>query len=123
MPKSKSRRRPPARRPPTRRTLPPVVVPPPVAPGLRGAVERRSSPVLVWLSAKPKLLPPLFCLTLLVGGATAPRAVAVPLLVVLLLTVGWLTYLSWPAVTRGGRAVRVVTLVLIALATAGRLAD
>lgn len=124
MPKSRSRRRPAPRRQPTRRSgRPPVVVPPPVAPGLRGAVERRTAPVLVWLTAKPKLLAPLFCLALLIVGATAPTVVAVPALLVLLVVVGTLTYLSWPAVDRGGRTVRVATLVLITLATVLEVVD
>ncbi len=89
---------------------------------LRGAVERRSAPLLVWLSSKPKLLLPLLSLALLIGGFAAPLAVAVPMLVVLLAVIGWLTYLSWPAVQGGGRVVRVVTLVLVALALLSRMA-
>lgn len=89
---------------------------------LRGAVERRSAPLLVWLSSKPKVLLPLVSLALLVGGFAAPLAVAVPMLVVLLAVIGWLTYLSWPAVQGGGRVVRVATLVLVALGLVSRVA-
>jgi hypothetical protein len=97
------------------------VVPPPTAPGLRGAVERRSAPGLVWLSTRPKVLLPLVSLGLLVGGLAAPVAVGVPLLLVLLAVVGWLTYLSWPAVVGGGRVVRVATVALVGLAVVLRL--
>ncbi len=118
MPKSRSRRstqrRPPARRPGQQRPAPQV--PTVTAPGVRGSVERVSSPILVWLSARPKVLLPLLSLGLLVGGFLAPVPVAVPLLLLLLLVVGWLTYLSWPAVQGGGRVVRVATLALLLVA-------
>jgi hypothetical protein len=118
VPKSRSRRtaskRPASRRPAPRRTAP--AVPPPTAPGLRGAVERRSAPVLTWFSVQPKLLLPLGSLALLMGGFLAPPLLAVPMLLVLLLVMTWLTYLSWPAVQGGGRVVRVATVALIGLA-------
>jgi hypothetical protein len=60
-------------------------------------------------------------LVLLVGGLAAPLPVAVPLLLVLLAVVGWLTYLSWPAVQGGGRVVRVATVGLVGLAVVLRL--
>lgn len=122
MPKSKGRRKPaPSRRSPQRRGRPAPVVPPPTAPGLRGAVERRSAPVLVWLSTRPKLLLPLASLALLIGGLAAPLPVALPLLLVLLAIVSWLTYLSWPAVHGTGRYVRLATVGLVALACVLRL--
>ena len=122
MPKSRSRR-PPQRRPqqPRRAAAPPV--PPPTAPGLRGAVERRSAPVLTWFTAQPKLLLPLVSLALLVGGFVAPVAIAVPMLLVLLAVVGWLTYLSWPVVQGGARVVRVATLLLLVLAIVVTVAE
>jgi hypothetical protein len=97
-------------------------VPPPTAPGLRGVVERRSAPLLVWLSQRPKVLLPLGSLALLVGGFVAPLWLALPLLLLLLLVVGWLTYLSWPAVHGRGRLVRVATLLLLLLALVSRVA-
>lgn len=124
MPKSRSRRtasrRPASRRPTPRRQAP--AVPPPTAPGLRGAVERRSAPVLTWLSVQPKLLLPLGSLALLMGGFLAPPVLAVPMLLVLLAVMTWLTYLSWPAVQGGGRVVRVATVLLIGLAVVTKLA-
>lgn len=122
MPKSKGRRKPaPSRRSAQRRGRPAPVVPPPTAPGLRGTVERRSAPVLVWLSTRPKLLLPLASLALLIGGLAAPLPVALPLLLVLLAVVAWLTYLSWPVVHGTGRYVRLATVGLVALAIALRL--
>jgi hypothetical protein len=121
VPKSRSRRTP-RNRPVSQRSPAP---PPPVraapAPGLRGAVERRSAPALVWLSSRPRLLVPLLSLGLLIGGLVAPVWLAVPMLVLLVLLVGWLTYLSWPAVQGGARVVRVATLVLIVMAIVSKL--
>lgn len=121
MPKSRGRRKPATRRPSAQRRRPAPTVPPPTAPGLRGDVERRSKPVLVWLSTRPKLLLPLLSLALLVGGLAAPLPVALPLLLVLLVIVGWLTYLSWPVLHGGGRVVRAATVGLVALALVLRL--
>jgi hypothetical protein len=72
--------------------------------------------VLAWLSTQPKVLLPLGSLVLLFGGFLAPAYLAVPMLVLLLLVVTWLTYLSWPAVHGGARLVRAATLVLLVLA-------
>jgi hypothetical protein len=122
VPKSRSRRKPAPRRPSGPRAGRPArVVPPTVAPGPRGEVERRSRPLLLWLSSRPKLLLPVLSLTLLVGGLAAPLPVAVPLLLVLLAVVGWLTYLSWPVVQGGGRIVRLATVGLVGLALVLRL--
>jgi hypothetical protein len=101
VPKSKGRRKPAPHRPAQQRAPRPVL-PAPTAPGLRGGVERRSAPALLWLSSRPKLLLPVLSLVLLIGGLAAPLPVAVPLLLVLLAVVGWLTYLSWPAVVGRG---------------------
>ena len=89
---------------------------------VRRSVERRSAPLLVWLSSRPKLLLPVASLLLLVGGLAAPPVVGVPLLLVLLAVVGWLTYLSWPVVEGGARVLRVVTLGLLLAAVLSRLA-
>ena len=122
MPKSRSRRKPAPRGPSQqRRTRPAPVLPPTTAPGLRGAVEQRSGPALVWLSTRPKVLLPLVSLALLIGGLAAPLPVGLVLLLLLLAVVGWLTYLSWPAVHGTARFVRVATVGLVALAFVLRL--
>jgi len=126
VPKSKGRRQPP-RRPAQRHTSPRRPAPPPVpevtAPGLRGAVERRSAPLLTWLAVQPKALVPVGSIALLAGGFLAPTWLAVPLLAVLIALVGWLTYLSWPAIDRGARVVRVATLLLLVIAVVITIAD
>ena len=122
MPQSKGRRKP-ASRPSggQRGTRPAPVIPTPTAAGRRGDVERRSAPVLVWLSMRPKILLPLASLALLIGGLAAPLPVALPLLLVLLAIVGWLTYLSWPVVHGNARYVRLATVGLVAAAIVLRL--
>ena len=121
MPKSRSRRQP-QRRPSSRPRPAATQVPVSTAPGLRGAVERRSAPVLTWLAQRPKVLLPLVSIALLAGGFLGPPVVAVPLLLVLLALVAWLTYLSWPAVQGGARVVRVATLGLLLLAVVTKAA-
>jgi hypothetical protein len=91
------------------------------APGLRGKVERASAPVLLWLSARPKFLIPVLTAALLLGGLTAPLAVGVPLLLLLLVVVGWLSYLSWPAVQGAQKVVRLTTVGLVLAALVLRL--
>lgn len=122
MPKSRGRKKPAPRRPTQqRRARSAPVVPAPTATGFRGDVERRSGPVLVWLSSRPKVLLPLVSLALLIGGLAAPLPLALPMLLVLLVLVAWLTYLSWPAVHGTARLLRVATLGLVALAGVLRL--
>ena len=98
--------------------------PPPAAPqpsGLRRAVERRSAPALVFLSRQPKLVIPVVSVLLLIGGLALPNPYGVIGLALLLLLVGWLSYLSWPVVEGTARLVRVVLLVLVAIALVQRL--
>lgn len=127
MPKSRSRRRPSSSgraRPPAGRTRIPVerrpLVPEP-APGLRGKVERSSAPVLLWLTAKPKLLLPLLVAVLLIAGLAAPPAVGAPLLVLLALLIGWLSYLAWPTLQTAPRLLRAATVGLLLAAIGGKL--
>jgi len=84
-------------------------------------VERASAPVLVWLSARPRFLIPVVSALLLIGGLAAPVAVGVPLLLLLLLLVGWLGYLSWPVVQGTSKVVRLATLELVLAALVLRL--
>lgn len=105
--------------PPQRRR--PAPPPPPPRSGLRGAVERRSSVALVYLSQRPSWTLPLVTGLLLVAGLLAPPAVGVPLLLLVLALVGWLSYLSWPAVQGLGRGLRLGVLALLVLAVVQRL--
>jgi hypothetical protein len=120
VPKSRSRRKPTTgqRRVPKSPKQP--LVPQP-APGLRGQVERRSAPVLLWLSSRPKLLVPGIMALLLVGGLAAPPGPGTLLLVLLVAFVGWLTYLSWPVIEGRARLIRVALLGLIVAAIVGKV--
>lgn len=104
--------------PPSRRRTAP---PPAPRSGLRGAVERRSSVALVYLSQRPSWTLPLVTGLLLVAGLLLPAAAGVPLLVLVLLLVSWLSYLSWPAVEGVGRALRLGVLALLVLAVVQRV--
>lgn len=88
---------------------------------LRTAVEKRSGPLLVMLSRQHRAIVPLVSVLLLIGGLALPVPAGVACLAVLALFVGWLTFLSWPAVVPQGRLVRVATLVLIVGALVRRL--
>ena len=119
MPKSRSRRKPPPRPRAARPPKEPLVKQP--APGLRGEVEKASAPVLVWLSARPRVLIPVVSVALLIGGLAAPAGFGVPLLLLLVALVGWLTYLSWPVIEGVQRLVRVGTIGLVLAAIVGKL--
>lgn len=88
---------------------------------LRAAVEKRSAPLLVLLSQQHRAVVPLVSVLLLIGGLTLPAAYGVLCLALLAAFVGWLTFLSWPAVVGQARAVRVATLLLILFALVTRL--
>jgi hypothetical protein len=88
---------------------------------VRAAVEKRSAPVLVMLSQQHRALIPLFSVLLLLGGLALPVPIGVACLAVLAVFVGWLTFLSWPAIVGQARAVRVATLLLILFALGTRL--
>ena len=90
--------------------------------GLRRSVERRSAPVLLWLSTRPRVLLPAAVLVLLVSGLAAPGAYAVPLLLLLALLLAWLSYLSWPALQPGARVLRAAVLAMVAVALVQRTA-
>ena len=88
---------------------------------LRATLEKRSAPVLVLLSQQHRAVVPLVSVLLLIGGLALPPAVGVACLAVLALFVGWLTFLSWPAIVGQARLVRVVTLLLLVYAAVTRL--
>lgn len=90
------------------------------APGLRGRIERRSAPALLWFSSRPKVVLPALTVLLLLVGLVAPTPVGVPVLVVLALLIGWLSYLSWPVVGTAPRLLRAATVGLVLAAAAGR---
>lgn len=93
------------------------------APGLRGKVERAAAPALLWLSARPKFLLPVVTVALLVVGLAAPTPIGVPVLGLLVLLIGGLSYLSWPVVEGAARLLRLATIGLLIAAIAGRLSS
>lgn len=88
---------------------------------LRRNVEKRSAAPLTWLATRPRWLPFLIVLALLLGGLLAPAPIAAVLLVVLVLLLSWLTYLAWPKLDPTGRFTRLLVLVLVVYVLVQRL--
>jgi hypothetical protein len=89
---------------------------------LRRAVERRSTGPLTWLATRPRWVPFVLVLVLLLGGLLAPPVVGAVLLALLALGLAWLTYLAWPKLAASGRITRLIVLVLVAYVLVRRLA-
>ncbi|MDQ6650745.1 MAG: hypothetical protein M3Z02_11630 [Actinomycetota bacterium] len=68
---------------------------------------------LAYLSRLPRLTLPLLLLALVVGGLFSGGVLGFFLLVLVAAFLGLLGYLSWPALTPGGRAVRLVAPVVM----------
>jgi hypothetical protein len=88
---------------------------------IRAAVEKRSAPVLVLLTQQHRAIVPVVSVLLLIGGLALPVPAGVACLALLAAFIGWLTFLSWPAVVGQARAVRVLTLLLLLAAIVSRL--
>lgn len=88
---------------------------------LRRTIERRSAPVLLWLSSRPRFLLPALVAVLLLGGLAAPPAPGLAMLLALSALLFWLSYLSWPALDGRGRSLRAAMLALIAVALVQRV--
>ncbi|HSF26965.1 MAG TPA: DUF6703 family protein [Actinomycetes bacterium] len=80
---------------------------------MRARVEQASAPALVRLTRLPRLLVPAIFGVLVIVALATPAPIALAATVVVVAFVGWLTYLSWPAITPGGRVFRLVTLGLL----------
>ena len=127
MPKSRSSRRAQANRRPTgprttRPSRPRVPLVPQPAPGVRGKVERATAPVLVWMSSLPRFVLPVASVVLLITGLAAPAVVGVPAMLLVIAIIGWLTYVSWPAVQGVQRLLRLGVVGLLLVAFVGRFA-
>ncbi len=83
------------------------------APTLRTQVEQVSRPLLVRMHRQPRPLVPLVTVILVAVGVLAPLPLAWLALTVVFAFVAWIAYLSWPAVTAGGRLMRVAMLALV----------
>lgn len=90
-------------------------------PTFRQSLERVSRPALVRLTALPRFLIPVATLALVAVGAFAPLPVAVAAFALVFLFISWITYLSWTAVTTGGKVLRVAMLALIVVLAVTRL--
>jgi len=89
---------------------------------LRRRITKLSYPYVARLHAMPKLTLPGITLVLALVGVFAPVPVAVPALVLLALLLGWLGFLSWPAVTTGQRLLRVFSILVILFFAVSRIA-
>lgn len=90
-------------------------------PSLRQSMERVSRPVLVRLTAMPRLVVPLVTLALIAVGAFAPLPVALLAFGVVFVFIAWISYLSWPVIPTSGKAIRALMLALIAVLVITRL--
>lgn len=80
---------------------------------LRARVEDVSRPLLQRLHAMPQPVVPLVTVVLIAVGVLAPLPVGLVALALVLLLVGWIAYLSWPAASIGGKLWRLLILALI----------
>ncbi|WP_432891078.1 DUF6703 family protein [Kribbella sp. CA-245084] len=90
---------------------------------LRQRITKVSYPYIARLHAAPKLTLPGITLVLAMAGVFAPAVVAVPALVLLTLLLGWLAFLSWPAVTTGQRFLRLFVMLVVLLFAVSRIAN
>ncbi|GAA3086254.1 hypothetical protein JOF29_007677 [Kribbella aluminosa] len=90
---------------------------------LRQRITKASYPYVARLHAAPKLTLPGITLVLALAGVFAPVAVGVPALLLLALLLGWLAFLSWPAVTGGPKFLRIFSILIIALFAVSRIAN
>ena len=88
---------------------------------LRRAIERRSTGPLTWLATRPRWVPLVLVLALLLAGLLAPPAIGAVCLLALALGLLWLTYLAWPKLEMGGRLVRLLVVVIVGYVLVQRL--
>lgn len=80
---------------------------------LRARLEDVSRPLLVRLTRLPKPAVPLATVLLFAVAVLAPAPVTLVALVLIGLFLLWLTFLAWPAVSAGGKAMRVGMVALV----------
>lgn len=83
----------------------------------------RSADLLARLHALPRLTVPVAALVLFLVGLFAPATYAATALVLLILFVTWLATLSWPALDRPGRLMRLIAVGALAGVLVSRAAQ
>ncbi|MQA98339.1 MAG: hypothetical protein GEV11_28455 [Streptosporangiales bacterium] len=83
------------------------------ATGARAAVERRSATPLLYLHQMPRWVMPVLLAALMLAGLAARGPVGALALTLVAAFLGWLGYLSWPSLTPGKRAIRLITTVAL----------
>ncbi|GAA0588892.1 hypothetical protein GCM10009534_23870 [Kribbella sandramycini] len=89
---------------------------------LRQRITKISYPYVARLHAAPKLTLPAITFVLAIVGVFAPVPVGIPALILLALVLGWLAFLSWPAVAGGAKFLRVFSILVILLFAVSRIA-
>ena len=87
----------------------------------RLSVENASRSLLTRLHRLPRLLLPLVTGILFAVGVLGPLTIALIALAAIFVFVTWLAYLSWPAVTAGGKLMRLLMVMLVGVLIAIRL--
>ncbi|TDC46077.1 hypothetical protein E1281_28785 [Actinomadura sp. KC345] len=90
------------------------------ATGMRAAIERWSAVPVVFLHRVPRWTLLVAVFALLAAGMVGSGWVAAAGLLVLAAALAWFAYLNWPALDGGGRALRVVALVVLVGFAVGR---
>jgi hypothetical protein len=88
---------------------------------VRTQVERRAAVVVLWLSQQPRFLPAALVAVAFVLGLVLPGVVGAVLLLACLALLVVLSYLAWPSTPAGGRPVRLLVMVAIAVFAISKL--
>jgi len=84
------------------------------------APSPRNAAALRRLAALPRLTVPAVVLALTLAGLSAPPAIGAPCLVLVVLFLGWLASLAWPALDQRGRTLRLLMMGLLIGAAVAR---
>jgi hypothetical protein len=84
----------------------------------RQTTERRSARALIYLHQMPRAAAPLLLVAFLIAGLALRGPVGAVALCLVAAVLAWLAAVSWPRLTAGGRAGRVLAVALM-LALAG----
>ncbi|TXH43862.1 MAG: hypothetical protein E6Q90_05450 [Actinobacteria bacterium] len=87
----------------------------------RRGLERRSAGPLLWLHRLPRWLIPVIMGVLLLLGLAVPGNWAGIFIVIVGLFLAWLLALSWPVITPGSRALRLVVTIVVLGAGVARM--